>query len=375
MDMSVSIEMAGLPPERIVFATSPLAELGMALHTLSEPGHHPGVHAWATATNAGLKQDLADRLCEADFLWRTTFSDIMTGFAGLRDASAQPGETLADDLDILDRLDDEEYVSAALEFTSSTLYGSAALRSPLADPSTRERAIELASARGPQQRQFTAWLLADPPAVRAWIRRLFEDCDEAFFADTWNRVGLQLAAEARDKSELLRRKGLRATLAAVSPSMSMDETGTRIDVDKLASARTTAVDPAVGAGITFIPSVYQWPHLLVLHRYGWRPVVQYPVTAPELPGSTSVDTFVLRMEALAHPMRMRLCRNLARAPYTTGELADQYGLSAPEVSRHLSVLKKAGLITSRRRGRYVQYQLDVTVVARLGSDFLETVLR
>lgn len=367
--------MAGLPPERVVFATSPLAELGTALHALSEPGHHPGVHGWATATNAGLKQDLADRLCEAEFLWSTTFSDILLGFAGLRDPSAQPGETLADDLDILDRLSDEDYVLAALEFTCSARYGSAALRSPLADPAMRERAMELSAARGPQQQQFTAWLLEDPPAVRAWVRRLFEDCDEAFFADTWNRVSFQLTADAREKNELLRRKGLRATLEAVSPALSLDEPGTRIDVDKLSSARTTAVDPAVGPGITFIPSVYQWPHLVVLHRHGWRPVVHYPVAAPELPGPTSVDTFVRRMEALAHPMRMRMCRLLARGPHTTGELADQYGLSAPEVSRHLSVLKKAGLITSRRRGRYVQYQLDVKVVARLGSEFLETVLR
>ncbi|MDJ1131977.1 DUF5937 family protein [Streptomyces iconiensis] len=373
--MSVTIEIAGLPPERIVFAPSPLAELGTALHTLSEPGHHPGVCGWTTAVNAGLKQDLADRLSEADFLWRTTFSDVLLGFAGLRDASAQPGETLADDLDILDRLDDEEFVSASLEFTCSTLYGTPQLRSPLSDPSMRERAMELASARGPQQRQFTKWLLDDPPAVRAWVRRLFEDCDEAFFADTWNRVRFQLTADAREKSELLRRKGLAATLEAVSPALSVDEAGTRIDVDKLSSARTTAVDPAVGAGVTFIPSVYQWPHLLVLHRYAWRPVVHYPVAAPELPGPTSVDQFMLRMEALAHPMRMRLCRHLARAPYTTGELADYYGLSSPEVSRHLSVLKKASLITSRRRGRYVQYQMDLKVVARLGSDFLETVLR
>ncbi|HET6859515.1 MAG TPA: helix-turn-helix domain-containing protein, partial [Streptomyces sp.] len=48
---------------------------------------------------------------------------------------------------------------------------------------------------------------------------------------------------------------------------------------------------------------------------------------------------------------------------------------APEVSRHLTVLKKAGLLTTQRRGRYVMHQLDLQVVARLGSDFLEGVLR
>lgn len=372
--MSVSIEIAGLPPERITFSPSPLAELGTALHTLSAPGHHPGVHGWATATNAGLKQDLADRMCEAEFLWHSTYSDILLGFAGLRDVHAQPGATLADDLDLVDRLDDEEYVSAALEFTCAA-YGSAALRSPLGDPELSERALELALARGPAQARFTQRLLDDPVAVRAWVRRLFEDCDDAFFADTWRRVRVQLTTDAREKTELLRRRGLAATMEAVSPALSVDEAGALIDVDKLTSARTSAVDPAVGPGVTFVPSVYQWPHLTVLHRHGWRPVVHYPVATPEVPGPASVEQFTLRMEALAHPMRMRLCRNLARAPYTTSELADHHQLSAPEVSRHLAVLRKAGLITMRRRGRYVQYQLDLTIVARLGSDFLETVLR
>lgn len=373
--MSVSIEIAGLPPERIVFSPSPLAELGTALHALSEPGHHPGVQGWATAVNAGLPQDLADRLCEADFLWRSTSSDILLPFAGLRDPAVRPGRTLADDLDLLDRLDDEEFVSAALEFTCSALYGSAALRSPLSDARMRERAMDLAAARGPGQQRFTARLLEDPPGVRAWIRRLFEDCEQAFFADTWKRVRGRLAADAQEKTELLRRRGLAATVEAVSSALSLDESGTRIEVDKLISARTTAVDPAVGAGVAFIPSVHEWPHLSVLHRHGWRPVVHYPIAGPELPGPLSVEQFQLRMAALAHPMRMRLCRSLARAPHTTSELAENYELSSPEVSRHLAVLKKAGLICSWRRGRYVQYQMDLKTVARLGSDFLGTVLR
>lgn len=81
------------------------------------------------------------------------------------------------------------------------------------------------------------------------------------------------------------------------------------------------------------------------------------------------------MEALAHPMRMTLCRSLARAPYTTSELATVHGITAPEVSRHLAVLKKAGLMHTRRQGRYVQHQLDLSVVARLGSDLIEGLLR
>ncbi|MEE1756713.1 DUF5937 family protein [Streptomyces sp. SP18CS02] len=368
----MTIDITGLPPERIVFDISPLAELGVALHALAEPGHHPGLHGWATATAAGLKPDLADRLHEADFLWTTTFSDALMPFAGIRGGDGRTGATLAEELDLLDRLDEDRFVASALEFTCSTSYGTDCAGTVRAD-----RALELAASRGPRQADFTRRLLADPGGVRAWLRRLFEDCDEAFFADTWRRVQPGLAADARHKTELLRRKGLRETLHAVSAAVTLREEGgaTRIEVDKLMSGRTSAMDPAVGAGVSFVPSSFGWPHLMVLHAPGWRPVVHYPVGAPELPGPASVELLQLRMEALAHPLRMRLCRQLARAAYTTGELAETHGITSPEVSRHLAVLKKAQLTTTRRRGRYVLHQLDVAAVARIGGDFLETVLR
>ncbi|MFE4328154.1 DUF5937 family protein [Streptomyces sp. NPDC056831] len=368
------IDIAGLAPERIVFETSPLAELGLALHALSEPGHHPGLHGWATATASALEPDLADRLHEADFLWRHTFSDVFMPFAGVRGGNGRTGANLAEDLDILDRLDDERFVSAALEFTCHSLYGTGA-PSPLRDATMRARALDMAATRGPHQVEFTKQLLADPISVRRWIRRLFEDCDQAFFADTWRRVQVQLVADARHKTDLLRRKGLGEAVGAVSPALSLDEAGSRISADKLTEGRTDAADPAVGPGLTLIPSTFGWPHLNLLHAPGWRPVIHYPVHHPELPSPASVELLQLRMEALAHPMRMRLCRHLARSAHTTGELADTHGITAPEVSRHLAVLKKAGLVTTRRRGRYVLHQLDLTLVARLGSDFLEGILR
>lgn len=371
--MSVDIDITGLPQERILFSPSPLAELGTALHALEEPGHHPGLHGWATATAAGLKPDLADRLHEAHFLWSPGFSDILLPFAAIPARDGQPGATLDEELDTLDQLDDERFVASALEFTCSATYNKGG-PSPLVDRDGRDRALEIAAARGPRQEDFTRRLLSDPPAVRAWIRRLLEDCDQAFFADTWQRLRVQLAADARHKAELLRHKGLAEALAAVSPALSLTAAG-RISVDKLTDGLTTALDPAVGAGVTFVPTSMGWPHLMVLAAPGWRPVVHYPVAAPELPRAVSMQLVRQRLEALAHPRRMQLARYLARAPYTTGELVEAVGMSAPEVSRHLSTMKKAGLVTTRRRGRYVLHQLDLTVAARLGGDFLEGVLR
>ncbi|MFD7922066.1 DUF5937 family protein [Streptomyces sp. NPDC059740] len=368
------IDITGLPPERIRFELSPLAEMGAALHVLSEPGHHPGQHGWATATRAALKPDLADRLLEVDFLWTSTFSDLFMPGAGLAGGAEPPGATLAEELDLLDRLDDAMFTAVALEFTCSSDYDTS-VGSPLTDRRMRERSLELAAARGPRQLDFTRRLLNDPPAVRAWVRRLLEDCDEVFFGDVWQRMRVQLAADARHKAELLQHRGLAAALADVSEAVALSSDGTSIVVDKLAHGTADALDAAHGVGLSLMPSAFNWPHVLVLHRPRWRPVIQYPATGPGPHERPSLELVAQRLEALAHPVRMRLCRAVARTAFTTGELAGMHDLTAPEVSRHLAVLKRAQLLTTRRRGRYVLYQLDPLVVARLGSDFLEGILR
>jgi DNA-binding transcriptional ArsR family regulator len=352
--VAISIDVTSVAQERFLFAPSPLAELTSMLHALSEPGHHPELHGWIAATSVSLKPELSERLIEADFLWRSSRADFFV--------PSQPQATLAQELDEIDRLDDETYVFSALITTSC---GS----TPLHRRFSRKRALELALARGPRQAEFAERLLADPPGVRTWVRRLLEDCEQAFFAESWARVRNQLAADSRHKADLLARHGLSAMLTAVSPSVSLQDN--RIVVDKLQDNATSAY----GSGITFIPTAFGRPHLLVVHAPGWRPVIQYPVAEPSLPHPIPLHMVQQRIDALAHPVRRRLARTIARGAHTTGELADAWQLTAPEVSRHLAVLKQAGLVTVSRRGRYVLYQLDLAVCARLGADFVEAILR
>ncbi|CAM5258076.1 hypothetical protein SALBM217S_09970 [Streptomyces griseoloalbus] len=159
--MGVHIDITGLRPERIAAVISPLAELGMALHALSEPAHHPGLQAWVTAVTARLEPHLADRMCEADFLWRTTFSDLFLACAGVPGRAALPGGTLAEELDLLDKLSDEQFVDGALEFTCALPYGEPGL-GPLADEGLRRRSLELAaSAAGPRRTRSPGWPLRD----------------------------------------------------------------------------------------------------------------------------------------------------------------------------------------------------------------------
>jgi DNA-binding transcriptional ArsR family regulator len=63
-------------------------------------------------------------------------------------------------------------------------------------------------------------------------------------------------------------------------------------------------------------------------------------------------------EALASAPRRRILAYLSEAELSTSELASRFGMSAPAISRHLSVLENAGLVTSERRGAFVLYRLN-----------------
>lgn len=287
-------------------------------------------------------------------------------------AQADPQPTLAAELDALDALDDESWVSKAL-MTSSC--GVVPLRddldSPLVDDAARKIARDRAAGRGPRPLEFVDHILASPGAARTWVRRLLEDCEAGFFAGAWTRVAGRLAADARHKRDLLERHGLEQALAAMSSALTLTASGDRIVVDKLQDRSASAS----GSGLTFLPSAFSHPHLLVVYAPGWRPVVNYPVLASPTETTVSVASVQDRLHALDHPLRLRLIRSILRGPHTTAELAEAWLVSPPEVSRHLAVLKNAGIISARRQGRYVTYEFDLARNARLGTDLIEALLR
>ena len=62
-------------------------------------------------------------------------------------------------------------------------------------------------------------------------------------------------------------------------------------------------------------------------------------------------------EALASAPRRQILAYLSKDELTTAELAERFGMTAPSMSRHLSVLENAGLVASQRHGQKVLYSL------------------
>jgi len=362
--MSLSVDVSGLSADGYRFAASPLAELAAMLHALCEPAHHPELRDWQAETMSVLPVEIIRGLNQSDLLWRSSRADFLL--------PGRPLPTLVEELDVVDQLDDETYACAALLTTSCGSVPLARSRRPLRSSRSREGALRRARARGPRQAAFAERLIAEPAAVRAEVRTLLLDCAEVFFDDAWSRVRGHLVAAARQTRDVFTRQGLAHAVRAVSPAITLDPSGRRILIDKLQDAAT---DAKAEGGLTFSPTAFGWPHLLVVHTPGWRPVIQYPISAPAGPDDLTLEVVQERLRALDHPLRMRLIRTLARGAHTTGQLADAWNVTAPVVSRHLAVLRTAGLVTARRRGRYVAYDLDLPATERLGADLVTALLR
>jgi len=71
--------------------------------------------------------------------------------------------------------------------------------------------------------------------------------------------------------------------------------------------------------------------------------------------------------ALADPTRRRILELLVAGDVPAGELAEQFPVSRPAVSRHLRVLREAGLVEVRVDGQRRVYSLDPRPLAELDA--------
>ncbi len=77
--------------------------------------------------------------------------------------------------------------------------------------------------------------------------------------------------------------------------------------------------------------------------------------------------------ALADPTRRQILQDLKEGELPAGEIASRFTLSAPAISRHLSILETAGLVSSRREANRIYYRVEAELLADALGDFLSAV--
>src|SRR5438477_10427819 len=77
--------------------------------------------------------------------------------------------------------------------------------------------------------------------------------------------------------------------------------------------------------------------------------------------------------ALADPTRRQILQELKPGELSAGEITACFTISGPSISRHLSILRNADLISERREGNRILYRLEPEQIAHIFGDFLRLV--
>ena len=73
-------------------------------------------------------------------------------------------------------------------------------------------------------------------------------------------------------------------------------------------------------------------------------------------------SFQMTFKALSDPTRRAILDLLKDGAKTAGEIGAQFEMTGAPVSHHLSVLKEAGLVSDDRRGKFIYYELNLSVL-------------
>lgn len=71
------------------------------------------------------------------------------------------------------------------------------------------------------------------------------------------------------------------------------------------------------------------------------------------------------LRALADPIRREILNLLKGGKMSAGEITEHFEVTGASISRHLSVLKEADLIRDEREGKFIIYELNVSVLEEI----------
>ena len=70
-------------------------------------------------------------------------------------------------------------------------------------------------------------------------------------------------------------------------------------------------------------------------------------------------------KALNDETRREIIELLKDQNLNAGQIAERFNMSKPSISHHLDILKRADLITSEKKGQFIEYSLNTTILEDL----------
>ncbi|OXM49359.1 transcriptional regulator [Amycolatopsis thailandensis] len=227
--------------------------------------------------------------------------------------------------------------------------GLAALRGTPSDRLGREVGLMA------QHHRLPKWIhgLAEGVALDQ-VAEALKIAHDTLVAPQWTTVRTQVDTDRALRSRLAGESGTFGLLDSLRPAFRWEAPilTARYPIDRDLHLR--------GRGIRLVPSYFCWDTPVALADDDLPPVVVFPVSHEHEPAPLPKH-----LATLLGRTRAAVLYAVAGCP-SSGELADRLGISAAAVSRHTTVLRDAGLITSRRHRAVVLHNLTPVGSALLG---------
>ena len=68
------------------------------------------------------------------------------------------------------------------------------------------------------------------------------------------------------------------------------------------------------------------------------------------------------LKAISDPTRRKILELLKKGPLSAGEIGEHFEMTGATLSHHLSILKKAGLVDDNKKGTFVYYEINTSVM-------------
>jgi DNA-binding transcriptional ArsR family regulator len=333
--------ISGVTRGAIHFSFSPLQEVARALKVFIEPRPHAEQMAWLRharrRATPGLKQ-AAKRFTSL----LTPAPEIFPNILPSNEAA-----TFAQELALLSR--------------SRRAFREAMIRRFVGKPLIMRTELTAKVRANALARLASETSAVDSNEVLYRFCRLLEEFFERCLAPEWEHFEAAALRDSRARETLLQRFGITSALRTLTRDLTA--TGDR----RMAAlefggneSKERRLEFPPGGTLVLTPSYFIWPQatFLILRSDTLDVRIAYPIASPQsVARRVSVwEGAAKRFAALADPTRLQMLELLANRNLSTREFAGMLGLSEGGASRHLSILRAAGFVTSERDSYFVLYR-------------------
>lgn len=189
-------------------------------------------------------------------------------------------------------------------------------------------------------------MLAAPEQARARIADAWAEVWDELLGPHWDALHRLLTADVAHRSRVTATEGLAAMVSRLHERVAW-----RPDEVRVRMRHWTETVTCAGRGLLLVPTVLGHPGCVVLTEKPAQPTLFYPARGISESWARGHASTQHALAELMGEARTRVLGALD-VPHTTTETAENCGLAISTTSRHLALLRNAGLVMTTRRNPY-----------------------